>query len=77
MRRALANRRGKILFIDAVHDVAREQAQNFLKPEHQKRILDAYQPFADVPGFAKVATTAEVLGTSVCRSRATSGRRWL
>ena len=29
--------RGKILFIDAVHEVARERAQSFLKPEHQER----------------------------------------
>jgi len=56
-----AERRGKILFIDAVHDVARERAQSFLKPEHQARILSAYQAFADEPGFAAVATIAEVL----------------
>lgn len=56
-----AARKGKILFIDAVHDVVRERAQSFLKPENQQRILSAYQAFADDPGFAKVATTAEVL----------------
>ena len=44
-----------------MHDVARERAQSFLKPEHQQRILAAYRAFADDPGFAKVATTAEVL----------------
>ncbi len=54
-------RRGKILFIDAVHEVARERAQSFLKPKHQERILKAYQAFADEPGFARVATTEEVL----------------
>jgi len=56
-----ADRQGKILFIDAVHEVARERAQSFLKPEHQERILKAYQAFADEPGFAKVATTEEIL----------------
>lgn len=56
-----ADREGKILFIDAVHEVARERAQSFLKPEHQQRILAAYRAFADDPGFAKVATIAEVL----------------
>lgn len=54
-------RKGKVLFIDAVHDVARERANSFLKPEHQARILAAYKTFADDPGFAKVATTAEIL----------------
>jgi type I restriction enzyme M protein len=56
-----ASRQGKILFIDAVHEVARERAQSFLKLEHQRRIFWAYQAFADEPGFAKVATIAEVL----------------
>ena len=56
----LPERQGKVLFIDAVKEVARVQAQSFLKPEHQARILQAYQGFADEPGFAKVATLAEV-----------------
>lgn len=55
-----SERQGKVLFIDAVKEVARVQAQSFLKPEHQSRILQAYQGFADDPGFAKVATLAEV-----------------
>lgn len=55
------DREGKILFIDAVHDVARERAVSFLKPEHQQRILKTFQAFADDPGFAKVATIAEVV----------------
>ena len=54
-------RQGRILFIDAVREVARERAQSFLKPEHQERILKAYQAFDDDPGFAKVATIDEVL----------------
>ena len=60
-RRSGLRRRGRILFIDAVHEVARERAQSFLKPEHQERILNSYQTFADEPGFAKVATIEEVL----------------
>ena len=53
--------RGKVLFIDAVREVARERAQSFLTPEHQKRILKAYKAFSDEPGFATVATTENVL----------------
>jgi len=56
-----SNRQRKILFIDAVHEVGRERAQSFLKPEHQRRILAAYRAFDDEPGFAKVATIDEVL----------------
>jgi type I restriction enzyme M protein len=39
-------RQGKILFIDAVKEVARERAQSFLKPEHQAKIL---KPTASLP----------------------------
>jgi len=56
-----AARKGKVLFIDAVREVARERAQSFLKLEHQAHILAAYRAFADEPGFAKVATSGEVL----------------
>ena len=56
----LKKRQGKILFIDGVNEVARVQAQSFLKEEHQARILNAYQKFANEPGFATVATLEEV-----------------
>ncbi len=56
----LKKRRGKILFIDGVNEVERVQAQSFLKEEHQARILNAYQKFANEPGFATVATLEEV-----------------
>lgn len=59
-RKKVAARKGKVIFIDAVNEVTRERAQSFLKPEHQQRILTAYKTFADVPGFAKVATLAEI-----------------
>jgi type I restriction enzyme M protein len=53
-------RQGRILFIDAVHEVARMQGQSFLKSEHQLRILNTYQSYVDDPGFAKVATLEEI-----------------
>ena len=55
------DRKGKVLFVDAVRQVARERAQSFLTPENQERILSAYRAFHDATGFAKVATIAEVL----------------
>lgn len=54
-------RQRRILFIDAVSEIARDSAQSFLRPKHQQRILDAYRAFDDVPGFAAVATTDAVL----------------
>ena len=55
------DREGKVLFIDAMHQVVRERAQSFLTPEHQERMLSAYRAFVDEPGFAKVVTITEVL----------------
>jgi len=49
-----AERQGKILFINAVHDVTRERAQSFLEEGHIQRILAAYHAFADEPGYARV-----------------------
>lgn len=57
----VSERQGRILFIDAVQEVTRERSQSFLRSENQRRILKAYQGFADDPGFAKVATVEEVL----------------
>ena len=56
-----ADRREQILFIDAVAEVARQRAQSFLRPEHQARILSAYQAFKDDPGFAAVVKVGDVL----------------
>ena len=54
-------RQGKVLFIDAVQEVARERAQSFLKEKHQSKILKAYKAFADDAGFAAVATIEDIL----------------
>ena len=55
-----AERRGKILFVDAVDEITRERAYSSLKAEHQQRICAAYEAFVDDVGFAKVATADEV-----------------
>ncbi len=59
-RRKPAARKGKVLFIDALNEVTRERAQSFLKPEHQQRILQAFQSFARIEGFAAVATLDQI-----------------
>lgn len=52
--------RGKVLFINAVNEVAREQAQSFLRESHQQRILNTFEAFTDHPGFAAVATLEQI-----------------
>ena len=54
-------RQGRILFIDAVNEIAREKGQSFLRPEHQARILEAYRAFTEESGFSEVVSTADVL----------------
>ncbi len=54
-------RRGRILFINAVGEVTRERAQSFLTDRHIRRIVDAYHGFEDIEGFARVAGNDEVL----------------
>jgi type I restriction enzyme M protein len=49
-------RRGKVLLVDAVAEIARERAVSFLRPEHQNRIAGVYAAYADEEGFAAVAT---------------------
>ncbi|MFE2433678.1 N-6 DNA methylase [Streptomyces sp. NPDC059409] len=53
-------RQGRILLIDASKEVARERTQSFLRAANQTRILEAYQAFEAVDGFAAVVTTDEV-----------------
>jgi type I restriction enzyme M protein len=52
--------RGKVLFINAVSEVAREQAQSFLRESHQAKILNVYRGFEEQDGFAAVATLDEI-----------------
>ncbi len=55
-----AEHRGEVLFINAVNEVAREQAQSFLRESHQHKILDAYRDFEPQDGFSAVATLAQI-----------------
>ena len=49
-----------MLFINAVNEVTRERAQSFLEEEHIEKIVGAYHDFAEVQGFAHVATLDEI-----------------
>jgi type I restriction enzyme M protein len=55
-----AAHRGKVLFINAINEVAREQAQSFLGASHQTKILDAYCGFTDLDEFATVASVEQI-----------------
>ncbi len=57
-------RRGKVLFVDAAQEgyFRPGKAQNFIDPEHIKKIVQAYQAFEDVDRFAHVAGLEEIQG---------------
>lgn len=55
-----AERKNKILFINAVDEYARISAQSFLLAEHQQKILRTYQAFQDQPGVTRVATIDDI-----------------
>lgn len=54
-------RKGKIIFINAVNELRIERSSAWLEPQHIKRIADAYWKFKDVGGFAKVVTNKDIL----------------
>lgn len=53
-------RRGQVLFINAVNDVVRKNAQSYLEDYHIQRIAGAYEKYCDDSDFAKVATIEDI-----------------
>ncbi|WP_206483011.1 class I SAM-dependent DNA methyltransferase [Thalassotalea sp. G2M2-11] len=51
-----AEKKGKVLFIDASDQIRIGRAQNFLEPSHVKQIYDWYHDYQDVENYAKVAS---------------------
>ena len=56
-----ANRRGKILFINAVDEVKRDKTISMLEEKHIDKIFKAYKEYKDIPGFAKVVSNEQIL----------------
>lgn len=55
-----AERRGKVLFINAVNEVERKNAQSYLEEHHIRKIADAYAKYESEADFAKVVTIKEI-----------------
>jgi len=56
-----AERRGKVLFIDAKTDVHESKGQAELQDAHIEKIFATYLGYQDVHGYARVASNEEVL----------------
>lgn len=53
-------RRGQVLFINAVNEVERKNAQSYLEDRHIEKIAKAYDDYSDKLGLAKVATIQDI-----------------
>ena len=51
---------GKILFINAVNEVTRKNAQSYLEDKHIEKIADAYLNYKEEDNFSKVVTVREI-----------------
>ena len=54
------DRRGKVLFINAVNEVARKNAQSYLEDQNIQKIADAYKKYETDDNFAKVVTIKDI-----------------
>lgn len=55
-----SSKRGKILFINALKEVTRKNAQSYLEDKHIEHISSAYENYIDEERYAKVATIDEI-----------------
>ncbi|MDY6798284.1 MAG: class I SAM-dependent DNA methyltransferase [Pseudomonadota bacterium] len=51
-----AERRGKVLFINADREYYEGRAQNYLLPEHIEKIVNTFDSFAEVPAFSTIVS---------------------
>lgn len=55
-------RRGKVLFINADREYQEGRAQNYLLPEHIEKIVNAYERYENIAGFASIISAEELEG---------------
>lgn len=55
------DRRGKIQFINAKHEVTRKNAQSYLEEDHIKKIAKVYDDYSTEPGFSAVVSNKDIL----------------
>ncbi len=53
-------RRGQVLFINAINEVERKNAQSYLEDQHIRRIATAYKQYCNDSDFARIATIQDI-----------------
>ena len=56
-----AERKGKILFINAVDEVKKDKTISTLENHHIEKIFNAYKDYQNIEGFAKVVSNEDIL----------------
>ena len=57
-------RKGKILFINAVDEVRKDKTISMLEEKHIQKIFTAYKKYEDVEGFARVVGNEDILANN-------------
>lgn len=55
------DRKGKVLFINAVDEIREEKTMAYLDESHIQKIFAAYQQYQDIPHFAKVVSVDDIM----------------
>jgi type I restriction enzyme M protein len=55
------NRKGKVLFIEAVDEVRKEKTMSYLDEKHIQRIHNAYTNFKEEDGFSKIVSIEDIV----------------
>lgn len=53
-------RRGKVLLINAEHEVVTGRTQNRLEPQHAEKIVSIFRNWSEIPGFSRVVSLDEL-----------------
>jgi type I restriction enzyme M protein len=56
-----AERKNKVIFIDARNELKDEKTISYLMPEHIEKIYRTYANFSIIPGFSNIASISEIL----------------
>lgn len=61
MNKEGADKRKSVLFINADREYSEDKAQNHLRPEDIDKIINAYRKSDNIPGYARVVPTDEII----------------
>jgi type I restriction enzyme M protein len=59
-----AERKNKVLFIDAHQEVTRKNAESYMEPHHIAKIVEAYRKYENVDGFSKIEENRNIISNN-------------